>query len=228
MILAALRSAALAQTLVPTIGQRLAGTREDAQRFDTAVTPPDYAFAIWGPIFAACLADAWWPGQAATPERGGTGWPLAGAYALNTAWSVATQTDNWQATPVLLPAAAGLAGLAYRRVQDVPAATGTRTATAAGLLLGWTALASAINVAGVAKASPAVATAGAAGVAAAVCATIARSRRGHLALGAATTWGLATNALDAARPPLVRLATGTAAAAVLTTTALRERVRRRR
>jgi hypothetical protein len=73
-----------------------------------------------------------------------------------------------------------------------------------------------------------VATAGAAGVAAAVCATIARSRRGHLALGAAATWGLATNALDAARPPLVRLATGTAAAAVLTTTALRERARRRR
>lgn len=210
----ALLGAAMAQVLVPTLGPVLAGTREGADRYDTVITPPDYAFAIWAPIFGASLATAARPRGAVDPT---TGRWLAGAYALNAGWSVAAQSDRFAATPVLLGASVGCAAAAFGRLQRPggdPVAAG-----ATGLLLGWTALAATVNVfaavrAGGGSPAPAVAAAAAGGVAALAAATVAGSRRGWLPLAAATAWGLATTAGDGSRPRFVRAVAAAGAAAV--------------
>lgn len=216
-----LRSAALlgscaAFVLVPNLGALL-GPGEQTRRYDTVITPPDYAFAVWGPIFAGCVASTL--GQASArgrvqPVSRRTGWPLAGAYALNTAWSLAAQTGRFALTPYLLPAAAALAATAHARQQALPRVEGWAGATAAstGLLLGWTALASVVNIAAAGAPKPVAALAGAS---AAVAGAVAVSRRGRAPLALAAAWGLATTALDRRRPGLVRAvaAAGTAAVA---------------
>ncbi|MDG4833660.1 hypothetical protein O7627_30765 [Solwaraspora sp. WMMD1047] len=105
---------------MPTLGPLLAGTEEGAEAYDTEITPPDYAFAIWGPIFAASAANAIQQAipanrVAATNRR--SGWWLAGAYSANAAWSLAAQSGRFRWTPYLLPVATGLAAQAYRRQQ---------------------------------------------------------------------------------------------------------------
>src|SRR5687767_3637641 len=102
---AALVAATTGLVTVPTLGPALLGTREEVARYDTAVTPPDYAFAVWAPIFAGCVAtavQAALPGRMGTAENRATGWPLAGAFALCTGWSVASQANRVAVTPVLL------------------------------------------------------------------------------------------------------------------------------
>jgi hypothetical protein len=88
---AALGAAAAALVLTPTLGPVVAGTREGAQEYDTEITPPDYAFAIWAPIFAGGVATAiqhGLPGHRAAPANRRSGWWLAAAYATNAAWSL--------------------------------------------------------------------------------------------------------------------------------------------
>ncbi|MGK5685336.1 hypothetical protein [Actinoplanes sp. URMC 104] len=51
----ALASSCTAFVAVPTLGAVL-GEGEQTERYDTVITPPDYAFAVWGPIFAGCVA----------------------------------------------------------------------------------------------------------------------------------------------------------------------------
>ena len=53
---------------VPTLGPLVLKTRENAERYDTAITLPGYAFAVWVPIFAGIVANA---AQAALPSRSG-------------------------------------------------------------------------------------------------------------------------------------------------------------
>lgn len=230
----ALGTAAAALVLVPTLGPLLVSEGEGTERYDTVITPPDYAFAIWAPIFAGCAANAAQhaaPRQAVSTTNRRSGWPLAGAYALNALWSVAAQSDRFRLTPAILPAAAGCAALAYRRLQDDAPTGAARLAPAStGLLLGWTALASTVNLAAgaaLAGASPtgrgtiALSTAGVLGVAATVAATVARSRQGFLPLAGAATWGLATTALTPGRPRAVRLGTALGAALVAGVAAFR-------
>ncbi|MEU4428361.1 hypothetical protein AB0F81_47735, partial [Actinoplanes sp. NPDC024001] len=86
----ALAGACTAFLAVPNLGALL-GRGEQTDRYDTAITPPDYAFAVWAPIFAGCAASTL--GQCLPAGRGDpvsrrTGWPLAGAYAVNAAWSL--------------------------------------------------------------------------------------------------------------------------------------------
>ncbi len=228
----AVRTAALAVATaglvgVPTLGPALLGTREEVARFDTAVTPPGYAFAVWGPIFAGCVAtavQATLPGRSATTENRAIGWPLAGACAACTAWSVASQTGRIGLTPVLLPAAVALTAVAYRRLQDDPRAGESIASVSTGALLGWTALAAVVNLSvgtqllGADPASRAGvlgSTLGAVAVAGAVAATVAASRRGHLPLAATATWGLVTTAADGRRPMTARLGAGLGAAGVV-------------
>jgi hypothetical protein len=211
----ALVGACAAFLAVPNLGALL-GRGERTERYDTAITPPDYAFAVWAPIFACCAASTvaqCRPGGRGDPVSRRTGWPLAGAYALNAGWSLAAQTDRFALTPYLLPAATALAATAHVRLQRTPPDShlGTVTSAGAGLLLGWTVLASAVNIVAAradrdAPRVVAAATAGLLVVSATVAAAAARSRRGRLPLVLASTWGLGTLAGMRSRPAGVRAA----------------------
>ncbi|MEM6392990.1 MAG: hypothetical protein AAF797_09480 [Planctomycetota bacterium] len=86
--------ACLAQVTFPYLPRLLGlthdiGSRSDAQR--TALTPPGYAFAIWGPLFLGCLAYAITqalPRYRDRPLFRNTGYPAALAFAANAAWAV--------------------------------------------------------------------------------------------------------------------------------------------
>ncbi|TQS42582.1 hypothetical protein [Cryptosporangium phraense] len=217
----ALVGACAAFVVVPNVG-----SDERTERYDTVITPPDYAFAVWAPIFAGCVLST--VGQALPGGQAvsrATGWPLAGAYALNAAWSLAAQTDRFAATPVLLPVAAGLALVAHARQQGLPAARGLAgvTPVSTGLLAGWTTLASVVNVAaganlaGASAGSPRTVARSAAALVAvsgAVAVGVATSRRGALSLAAAAGWGLITLALTPGRPRSVRWSAAAGASAV--------------
>ncbi|WP_250004837.1 hypothetical protein [Actinoplanes sp. M2I2] len=218
----ALAGACAAFVAVPNLGALL-GEGEQTKRYDTAITPPDYAFAVWAPIFATCVAST--VGQCLPSGRGDavsrrTGWPLAGAYAVNAAWSLAAQRDRFALTPYLLPVAAALAATAHARLQQAPPTSGLTAVTpvSTGLLLGWTTLASAVNVVAArdrnAPRTTAAASAGLLTVAAAVAAGVARSRRGGLSIALGTGWGLGTLAGMRTRRPAVRLAAALGAAAI--------------
>ncbi|MGC5011976.1 hypothetical protein ACLQ2R_14525 [Streptosporangium sp. DT93] len=230
----AVGAAAAAMILVPTLGPLLAGTREGAEEFDTEITPPDYAFAIWAPIFAAGAADAVQHAvnpAAAVNRR--TGWWLTGAYTANACWSIAAQSGRFRYTPFILPVAAGLAATAHRRAQhDRPRGTERLRAHSAGLLLGWTGVASVVNAFAVQRRGRFATTTrtgrntarlAVAGAAALLSAAIATSRYGHTSIALAGTWALATSAANPARTPRTRQVNAAAAALVAATTATRLR-----
>ncbi|GIE36939.1 hypothetical protein Ait01nite_099840 [Actinoplanes italicus] len=227
-----LRSLVLAGSCVafvatPTLGA-LIGEGEQTRRYDTVITPPDYAFAVWGPIFAGCLASTvvqCLPGGRSDPVSRRAGWPLIGAYAVNTAWSLAAQRDRFELTPYLLPVATACAAVAHIRLQGTRPRTGWASATPAstGLLLGWTALASTVNIAagavaaGTDRTAPRTVTASAIGLlaaSAAVAAGVAVSRRGGTTLALASAWGLLTTAATRGRPRSIRLAAAAGATAI--------------
>ncbi|SDU79758.1 hypothetical protein SAMN04488563_6060 [Jiangella alkaliphila] len=105
--------------LVPTLGPLVADTEEGADQHDTEITPPDYAFAIWAPIFVSTAANALQRALNPTaPVNRRTGWWLTGAYGANAAWSIAAQSDRFRYTPFVLPVAAGFAAVAHRRAQN--------------------------------------------------------------------------------------------------------------
>jgi hypothetical protein len=219
----ALAGACAAFVAVPNLGALL-GKGEQTERYDTAITPPDFAFAVWAPIFASCAASTLGqclPAGRTDPVSRRTGWPLAGAYAMNAAWSLAAQTDRFAVTPYLLPTAAALAATAHIRLQPTPPASGLVTLTSAstGLLLGWTTLASAINIvaARTDRNTPRVVTAATAGLlatCASVATAVARSRRGRLPIALASGWGLGTLACARTRPRRVRVAAALGATAI--------------
>jgi hypothetical protein len=230
------RSVALATTCaafvaVPTLGAAfLRGEQTD--RYDTAITPPSWAFAVWAPIFGSCLVST--VGQCLPEGRAGAmsrraGWPLAGAYAVNTAWSIAAQTDRFALTPYLLPVATALTATAHVRIQQAPPAKGLAAVTpvSTGLLLGWTILASAVNVvaARADRNSPPVvraATGGLLAVSALVAAAVVRTRRGGLPIALASGWGLGALATMRSRPRGVRLAAVAGAAVIGSATLARK------
>jgi hypothetical protein len=224
----ALGAAAAAQILVPLLGSSITGGQESVKRYTTVITPPGYAFSIWGPIYAGCAVNAIQhalPTQAASPVNRVSGWPLAGAYATNALWVGAVQANQFKLTPAILPVGVAFAATAYQRLQQLTPRGPDRVAPeSTGLLLGWMSLAAVVNLAAGAKAQGATSssmlvvaasTVGVLGAAAAVATTVQRSQRGYVPLGSATVWGLATTALIRSRPPIVRL--GTALGSVLVT-----------
>jgi hypothetical protein len=230
----ALAGACAAFVGIPTLGS-VFGPGEQTQQYDTVITPPDYAFAVWAPIFAGCAVST--IGQCRRGGRGDpmsrrTGWPLIGAYAANTAWSLAAQSGRFQLTPFLLPVATACAAAAHVRLQPVRPATGWAATTPAstGLLLGWTALASTVNIAagaiaaGADQTAPRTVAASTAGLLAAsgvVAGAVAASRRGGLPLALASGWGLLTTAFRSSRPRSVRIAAAAGATAIALATAKR-------
>ncbi|MDR7275889.1 hypothetical protein [Catenuloplanes atrovinosus] len=232
----ALATACTAFVATPNLGA-LVGRGEQTRRYDTVITPPDYAFTVWAPIFACCIASTvaqCRPSGRGDPVSRRTGWALTGAYLVNTAWSLAAQTDRFRYTPYLLPLATAFAAVAHARVQGGPGGAAV-TPASTGLLLGWTALASTVNVAagavaaGADRTGPRMVAGGTAGLVAAstaVATAVATSRRGAVPLALSSAWGLATTALTRHRPRAVRLAAAAGAAAI-TLAALRPVSRRR-
>jgi hypothetical protein len=80
-------------TLLPSIGLGEAiGERSDEAQ--TAITPAGWAFSIWGPLFAGCIAYAIY--QILPPQRTNRllakiGWASAGAFGGNASWALYTQ-----------------------------------------------------------------------------------------------------------------------------------------
>ena len=223
----ALAGSCTAFVATPNLGA-LIGKGEQTRQYDTVITPPDYAFAVWAPIFAGCALSTigqCLPSGRSNPVSRRTGWPLAGAYAVNTAWSLAAQNGRFAATPFLLAVATAFTATAHLRLQRTgrPARWTSVTPASTGLLLGWTALASVVNIAGSAvaagagKTAPRTVNASAAGLlgaSAALAYSVTASRRGGPWLAVASGWGLLTTAITSGKPPRVRTAAGAGAAAI--------------
>lgn len=237
----ALGTACAGFVTIPNLGALL-GKGEQVKRYDTVLTPPDYAFAVWAPIFAGCVANI--VGQCRPSGRSlslsrRTGWPLAGAYATNALWSLAAQTDRFALTPVLLPIATSCVAIAYVRLQPATDVTGWSRVIpiSTGLLLGWTALASTVNLAagalllGVRKSSPrtvATSTVGLLAISAAGAGTVAASRHGSTPLAITLSWGLGTIAATSGKPLAVRVAAAAGGVAVAAAATRRETTNRRK
>lgn len=213
---AALAGSCAAFVLVPTVGQRLSEGEGYGEGPRSPLQPPGFAFGIWFPIFALAATDTVARLRDPRPDDEATRWPLASAYAGNAVWALLAQTGRHRVTPVALTAAATSAAVAVRRLAGGGAGRGTTSRTA-GLLLGWTTLASAINVSAEARRDSAdedctrataldVASLTTAG--AALGALLRDQPPGGAAATTAATWGVATTALTPSRPRLVRVVAG--------------------
>lgn len=220
---AALAGSCAAFVLLPTLGPLLSDGEGYGEGPQSPIAPPGYAFGIWFPIFALAATDTAARLREPRPDDGATHWPLTAAYAGNTAWALLAQTNHYRPTPVALSAAAASSAVAVRRLAARGEGRGT-TRWTAGLLLGWTTLASAINVTTEARrggldedgtrATPldlaAQATAGAA-----LVALLRDQPPGGVAATTSATWGLATTALTRSRPTVVRAVAATVAAGLV-------------
>lgn len=220
---ACVAASAAAMVLCPTLGPLLAGTDEGAEAYDTEITPPGYAFAIWVPIFGGVAANAVQHAiQPAAPVNRRTGWWLVGCYTTNAAWSVAAQANHFRYTAVLLPVAAGLASVAHRRAEGGRPVdrAGLITSHSSGLLFGWTSVASVVNVfavvrsgrsAGTTRGERVAARLAVAAAAASLTQFLRTSGRDRASVALGSIWALATNAADSRRAIGTRLVTAAGA-----------------
>ncbi len=210
-----LLAATAAQVLVPAVGPLL-GQRpvaEVSSRTPSIVTPPDWAFGVWGPIFAASAGTAVvqsMPGQRATPAARAAGWWLAAAATGNAIWEFVDQAGHYRATPPILWGIVAAAGAAHTALQRTEPTAAARLATGSnGLLLGWTGLAASINTTDVlldrfgidpdSRGGRLISLSLVGGAAAGVSAVVAASRRGAAAVASTTSWGLSTLAANTPR-----------------------------
>src|SRR3954452_18975588 len=204
----ALVAGSVAQVVAPQLGA-LAGlpTIDQVSREHPAlITPPGPFFAVWGPIFAAWGVAAVrqvLPAHRDDATARRTGWWLATAYAGNAAWEILSVAGPYAATPALL--AGGIVApiaRAHSELQALDEAPGP-VVLATGLLLGWTSVATVVNVAsalrldGRRRGSVAASAPALVGTGAALREVVRRSRRGGLAVAATATWGLIGAALGA-------------------------------
>lgn len=223
----AMAASTAALVLIPTLGPVVAGTHEDVEEYDTDITPPDYAFAIWAPIFAAAAANA---AQQLTrqtaPVNRRTGWWLTGAHALDAAWSVAPQSGRFRATPAILQTAAALTAVGYVRAQRESVGRERLVSHSAGLLLGWTSVASVVNVfaaqrgrslASITRIGRQAARGTILAAASGLVVMIARSRHGHVSLAATSAWAFLTNAANRERTKGSRAVNAVAGGAIVAT-----------
>jgi len=154
---------ALSQALAPGLaslglGQSI-GSRSDAVA--TAITPAGWAFVIWAPLFASCLAYAF---DQARPSRmmnalyRRVGWLTAAAFLANTLWQVDVILRGLKPLSVfLIFALLGTVLLGHVRLAS-PATSLDRVhrwlaAPALGALAGWISAAALVNIASVLKGS---------------------------------------------------------------------------
>lgn len=218
---AAVVAAALAQVVGSPLGSALPGARSVAEVSDTyatVVTPAGYAFAIWGLIFAACLAYAVYqalPAQLDRRVHRRVGWWLAAAFTANAVWElVFPQEGTWLLVAnalivvVVATTATALARLQHPEPEGLDRALPT---AAASLLLGWVTIATVANVAisGVHLGAPTdSALASAAGIVALVAAAVVvldvtlRLRVSAGPFAAAAAWGVLAVARNSPPTPV--------------------------
>ena len=178
----------------------------------TLVVPTDYAFTVWGPIFALSLAYAVYqalPGQRQNPLLRRVGWFVAGAFAGNGLWQILFPAELFVASQVLFVgvaacAVAALVGLArYHREYGLGRTERWLVALPVGLLAGWVSAAVFAGVAttlvgvGVLDGGAVEASLGSIFliVAVVVASVVVRSTRrgpvqGYVAFGGAVVWAL--------------------------------------
>ncbi len=240
---AAVVAGSAAQVLVPVIGP-LFGQSEVGQvtsQTPSIVTPPGWAFSVWGPIFAASAGTAVvqaLPSQRREPVHRSTGWWLAAAAAGSATWEFVAQSGRIRATPPILWSIVAASAGAHRRVQDADESGAARlVAGSNGLLLGWTSLAAAINTADVLNSllgwNPrsgagrvvSLSLVGAATLG--VSAVVGSSRRAAWPVAATTGWGLSTLAFTTPRRAVRITAGGGLVALAVGAIASASRMRRR-
>lgn len=148
---------ALMQPLATLYGP-LTGQGQSVQQFaadgDNVLRAAGYAFAIWGVLYAACIAygvhQAW-------PRKGGDsalvhrlGWPSAVAFACCTGWVVAAQLDlKWLTLPIIVTGAAALILALVAASPSVSRVNGRErwlVAWPLSALAGWLTIAAAVNL----------------------------------------------------------------------------------
>ncbi|MBP0493623.1 hypothetical protein [Roseomonas indoligenes] len=125
----------------------------------TPVVPAGYAFSIWSIIFALAAAYGIWqflPANRDSALARRTGWPLAGAFALNTLWQVTSQLTGSVGFGLFLIILASLACALWALfvARSTPeAGLGARwiVAPLTGLLAGWLTAASFVNLSSAAR-----------------------------------------------------------------------------
>ena len=167
------------------------------------LTPPNAAFAIWGPIFAANIA------YAARAARRGGGTPAnrfaALAFLGNTLWSLEAQLRGFTLRSVAIIIATGAAAAAG--FLDAQRRGDRLAANALGALAGWISVAAAGNVESAVIQAEGREPAEVEDTRAVVLATVASgvgvglalAGRGNRALAAAVGWGLGGVALRSRR-----------------------------
>lgn len=218
------RQVGVVTAVVGGLGLGASGDYGSAATSQSLVIPADYAFAIWGPVYAGSLVYAVHqarPSRRTDPLLRRTGWPAAAAYASVGTW---VWLQDW---PVLqMPAIAtsmGVAALAYGRAKSASTAEATSPTdrwtvrVPLGLFTGWVTLATAAGT------TEALIAAGAGdlwpgrqfwavavlGVAGGVATVVTRAVPVSLAYPAAVVWGLVGTV---ARSLPERLVPGVAAA----------------
>jgi hypothetical protein len=211
----ALLAATAAQVIVPAVGPLLGQSEiaEVSKRTKSIITPPDWAFGVWAPIFAGSVSAAVvqaLPGQRATPAARKAGWLLTAASAGNALWEVVAQSGRYRATPPFLWGIVSAAGAAHRVLQHTEPTAANRLAVGSnGMLLGWTGLAASINTADVlldvlkinpdSRRGQALSLGMVGAAAAGVTAVVASSGRGAAPVALTTLWGLTTLAANTPR-----------------------------
>ena len=122
----------------------------------TLVVPADYAFAIWGPIYALSLAYAVYqalPGQRENPLLRRVGWFVAGAFAGNGLWQILFPAEIFLASQMLLVGIVACAVAALVRLSRAHRERGLGraerwlVALPVGLFAGWVTAAVFVGVA---------------------------------------------------------------------------------
>jgi hypothetical protein len=151
-------AAAIAQATIPSLPAVMGWGIAIGQRANAdgplPVTPAGYAFSIWGPIFAWCLAYAVWqalPRQADDALARRAGWLFAGAMAGDALWAAAFQAGApvWL-TAIILATIAAMAIAAVFQVEAWPGPPRREQVmfliAPLGLLAGWVSAAAFVNL----------------------------------------------------------------------------------
>lgn len=173
------------------------GVGEVSRQNPTPVVPAGYAFSIWGPIFALCLAYAVWQALPGVRVPGVLGWSTAGAFFLSGVWELLFPLQLFVGAQVVLTGSFLCAGAAYLGLRGVEGRAGRWLAgLSVGLLFGWLSAATFVGLAttveglgagiGAGIASSLLLVAGV--VVAAAAAVRAVPAQGRVACGAAGLW----------------------------------------
>ena len=186
---------------------------ERARRSDGPVSPTDGAFAIWGPLFAASAALAFWSaGRERRADRTvrRVGWLASAANASNIAWSLNAQLSGlgWRSLALITTGAASAIAALVQAERDAPSSRNARlVAWGVGPLAGWLTLASFANLEATLNETggrPARdvedrRAAGLLGAATIAASSVALATRGSAPYAGAVAWGLGGTAVRSVR-----------------------------